>query len=270
MKDIDLFIRPFYLDTQALDDYIAGIENGLTESIIDKQSKTSHNGGSIDAKVISGEKARAETGENTRSFRDHDTAKLDRLIKYGRANCEAASWNEILEPDTSFQHIRTGEMIEWECDVYLSEISEILANNELPGSLRSLAKVAPLTKIFGSPQNDLPDSEQFNQMADFMDGVNLKPILIGEDDATAWRIVGTLQQDHIRTKDGFDDRARIVAKVRKKIPEGRWFSLHAASGIPMSREQRRAAGRKGPSTAEEQNQFLEGPLLVVDYLAVYI
>lgn len=264
-----MLIRPFYLDTSALNDYIASIEDGLTETATTRHSGISRKAGSMGFRIAQGEIDHEEGGESTRSIKDHDTAKLERLITYGRANADEVNWNEILEPSSSFPCLTIGEMIEWECDVYLPEVSEMFANQSLSSNLRSMANFASLAKIFGTTDVDFPDKDEVHQVADFLDDLNMSPVLIGEDADTDWRIVGSLSKEAIRT-DNFDDRARIIAKIRKNVPENRWYPLQAASGFPMSREQRRKLERSGPSSEKEESQFLRGPLLLVDYLAVYI
>lgn len=269
MRVIGLLIRPFYLDTDTLDDYIASIEDGLTETLATRNSGIARKGGSIGVRLAHGELHTEETGESTRSIRDHDTSKLERLITHGRENPDELNWNDVLEPSTSFPELRIGEMIEWECDVYLPELSELLTNRSLASNLRSMADLASLARIFGTPDVDFPDSAEVHQMADFLENLNMRPVLIGEDSGTDWRIVGTLHKNSIRT-DNFDDRARIIAKLRRVVPGNLWFPLQIAAGLPVSREQRRRLEREGPSSPQEENQFLRGPLLVVDYLAVYI
>lgn len=264
-----MLIRPFYLDTNALDDYIASIEDGLTETATTRRSDQSRKGGSAGMPILKGEIGKEVAGESTRSVRDHDTAKLERLITYGRANSTEADWNEVLEPASAFPNLRVGEMIEWECDVYLPEVSELFANQSFASSLRSMADMASLAKVFGTSDIDFPDSDEVHRVADFLENVNMRPVLIGEDSETDWRIVGPLLKNAIRT-EGFDDRARVIAKLRRIVPATMWYPLQAASGVPIGREQRRRLERKGPTTANEEKQFLQGPLLVVDYLAVYI
>ena len=83
MRVIGLLIRPFYLDTDTLDDYIASIEDGLTETLATRNSGIARKGGSIGVRLAHGELHTEETGESTRSIRDHDTSKLERLITYG-------------------------------------------------------------------------------------------------------------------------------------------------------------------------------------------
>lgn len=269
MRVISLLIHPFYLDSAALDDYIASIEDGLTESTTTRHAGLARKGGSVGIRIAQGEIGTEETGESTRALKDHDTAKLERLITYGRANSNVVNWTDVLEPDTIFPDLRIGEMIEWECDVYLPPMSELFANQSFASNLRSMADIASLAKIFGTPDADFPDSEEVNQVADFLENLNMRPVLVGEDSETGWRIVGSLHKGAIRT-DHFDDRARVIAKLRRIISADSWYPLQVASGVPMGREQRRKLERKGPSSSNEEDQFLKGPLLVVDYLAVYI
>ena len=264
-----MLIRPFYLDIDALDDYIALIENGLTETATTRRSGHSRKDGSVKVPIAQGKIGKEVADESTRSVRDHDTAKLERLITYGRANSTEADWNDVLEPASTFPNLRVGEMIEWECDVYLPEVSELFANQSFASSLRSMADMASLAKVFGTSDIDFPGSDEVHRVADFLENVNMRPVLIGEDSETDWRIVGPLLKDAIRT-EGFDDRARVIAKLRKIVPATMWYPLQVASGVPIGREQRRKLERKGPTTANEEKQFLQGPLLVVDYLAVYI
>mgnify|MGYP006885778588 FL=1 len=77
-------------------------------------------------------------------------------------------------------------MIEWECDVYLPEMSELFANQGFASNLRSMAEIASLAKIFGTSDVDFPDSDEVHKVADFLENLNMRPVLVGEDGETGW------------------------------------------------------------------------------------
>lgn len=266
-----MLIRPFYLKTDALNDYVATIENGLRETEVTKRSSTASKGASVDLRFADADFGGGNSTESTRAIRDHDTSKLERLILFGRSNAEEASWVEVLDPQTQLAEIRTGEMLEWECDVYTPEISSYLSNREgLSDKLNLMADLVPYASHFGKSTPDIPDPEQLRTFAKLLEGLDLRPVLIGEDDDTDWRVVGTLDPESIRIDEDFDDRARVIAKVKKSVEADSWFPLMAIPGMPNNREVRRELARRGPTSSEDEKQFLRGPLVLVDFLAIYI
>lgn len=98
----------------------------------------------------------------------------------------------------------------------------------------------------------------------------IKPslVIIGEDDDTEWRVAGSIDKRWALQGAEFDGFVRIIAKVIRRIDEGQQRSLLKLPGWNISREQRRKMERQ--FKADSPNSImLNGPALMVDYLAIY-
>jgi hypothetical protein len=67
----------------------------------------------------------------------------------------------------------------------------------------------------------------------------------------------------------FDGYAKVVGKVSTQWGKGQWKLLLALPGMDLlSRDKRREMERKGPNEGQEQN-WLEGPAILLDVLTIY-
>ncbi|OKX86681.1 DUF6414 family protein [Corynebacterium glutamicum] len=267
-----MLISPSYLNSSALAGYIATLEGGLRESgsFRSTGSKGISGGISFSAAKVAGEN-NSET-EDSLSVKDHDHSRLQRLIEAAHKNSEELGWIEIMQPDTDFSDLQTGLFIEWECDVYIPDMIAALSQNEGMGAtLRKFAGLRPAADALDLNISGLPSSSEMSAMADLLENFDFKPVVVGDDSDTEWKIAGTLQPEWIRPDSSFEDRVRVIGKVKKIVPEGRWYPLFSLPGMNvMKREERRRLERQGPKDDGEKENFLEGPLVVVDYLAIFI
>jgi hypothetical protein len=68
-----------------------------------------------------------------------------------------------------------------------------------------------------------------------------------------------------RTND-IEGQLTVVGQVAQVLGEDRWHSIVATNWL--NREQRRNLEREGPKPGKEKN-FLKGPALILDLLAIY-
>jgi hypothetical protein len=91
--------------------------------------------------------------------------------------------------------------------------------------------------------------------------------VVGDDEGTTWKVGGALSADHLLTPD-IDSRAVIVGKVIQRLDEGHWRQiLNLAKQSLVNRQTRREQERQPPPEGNEDN-FLSGPALVLDVLAI--
>lgn len=58
--------------------------------------------------------------------------------------------------------------------------------------------------------------------------------------------------------------------MKKIIEMDKWYPFFPLPGMSfVNRNERRRMEREGPSNDSDKNQFIHGPLLVLDYLAIY-
>lgn len=128
----------------------------------------------------------------------------------------------------------------------------------------------PSARALGLSMEGVPEEREMDAMRSFLDQLDVAPVVIGDDPDTEWKLVGSLTKQWISSTASFDGRARVVGKVKKRVGEGRWYPMFSLPGMNLlGRDERRRLEREGPRDATEEQQFVRGPLLVVDYLAIY-
>lgn len=267
-----MLINALYLDSGALASYIASAEGGLRRSGSSRSKGGQGFGGSAGFSGAKVEARKDSENEATLNVDDHDAARLQRLIAAGRADPEEHGWREVLEPETEFPAAGTGALIDWECEVYVPEgIAPVANQSGLRDALRTMEAMMPQARAMGLDTEGLPDSDEMSAVAGFLENVDVALVVVGEDTSGGdWKVVGSLNNQWMAKGAAFDGDARIVAKVKRRIPAGSFYPLLSLPGMNVnSREERRRQERQGPTSDDERSLFLEGPLLVVDYLAIY-
>lgn len=222
----------------------------------------------MDAKIVkvNGEKGREE--ERSQTLSDTDGARFDRLLKAAAMDAEELGWVEVFEPDSDFDGIGLGAMVSWECDLYVPHIIQMLAKSgEALGALDMMRSVLPAAHDLGLSTEGLPSADAMSAAASLISGVGANLVVVGEDDDTDWKIAA--QVDEQFQLGDLEGRARIVGKVSRIIREGQWKPFLTFPGMKLlSREDRRRMERQAPAEGKE-DEYLSGPALMVDLLAVY-
>ena len=101
----------------------------------------------------------------------------------------------------------------------------------------------------------------------FISGLNAGLLVVGEDEETDWRVAAQLTDEFLH--GDIEGRACIVGKVSKLIPPGRWKPYLTFPGMNLvPREDRRRMERQAPAPGSE-SEYLSGPALMLDILAIY-
>lgn len=264
-----MLIQPQYLDSTMLANFVANIEGGVRQSLSSKTSQTKGGGGGVDIGPVKVEGSLSGGQETELTYEDHDASRLRRLIVAGNSDSERLAWIEVGNPDDDFKDIGMGAVIHWECDAYIPDAINALSNPQAKSALQVVENLMPQASALGLDVDGLPAPEKLGAVAAALNSFDVAPVVIGESDDTSWRIIGSLKREFILDSAEFDGRARIIAKVKKTVREDSWYLLASLPGMKLfSRDERRKLERQGPREGQE-GQFEKGPLLVVEYLAVY-
>lgn len=264
-----MLIQPKYLDQQMLAAFLASAEGGVRQSLSSRTSRSRGGGGSIGVSLLKAEGRLAGEEETSLTYEEHEVAGLQRLINAGKAHPEQYDWIEVGDPDVDFQDIGIGAILHWECDVYIPDSINAVSSPEMKRAMELMESMIPHASTLGLNMDGLPEAGQLSAMTSAIRSLDVAPVVIGERTETDWKIVGSLKQDCIADSAQFDNWVRVVAKVRKVIPEDGWHLLASLPGMNLlSRTERRKRERQGPQPGQE-DQFLHGPGLVVDYLTIY-
>lgn len=249
-----------YLNSQSVDNYLSSLEDGLRDSAKERSTRlrSTEKGGDTQTSA-------ANSDETTYSKVDTATARFERLQAFALANAQTSGWIQVDSPSADLQNVRTGSLIDIECEIYVPSMIQALSPNggvnDMIGMLRKLSPFMDLGN------NNMPAKKELELMetASGMLGEDL--VLVGENDDTEWRVAGRLFEQY---REGeIEGIARVVGKVTTSWGSGRWKPLLSLPGMNiMGREQRRAMERQQP-TAENAETSLEGPAYMLDILAVY-
>jgi len=257
-----------YLDAVALEGYLSAIEGGVTTSTEFKTARESIGRAGLGAKILTvgGEKQGSSQEVVTRS--DTDDYRLDRLIKAGHEMPTELAWIDVINPNDEFLNVGIGALIHWECEVYIPPYSQMLSRaGELNSMLDLMERLEPVASLLNFDMAGLPSDTERSGLRDMIDNINAPLVLVGDSEGIPWKIVGTLFPENIRSEP--DGVAQVIGKVSKRLRHDQWQPLSTLPGMKLlSRDERRARERTKPNP-EEEDQYIQGPLLVLDLLAVY-
>ncbi|WP_457950657.1 DUF6414 family protein [Pseudarthrobacter sp. alpha12b] len=258
-----------YLNTQALSQYIAALEGGLTTEATTRLVKRGGGKGGVNVKLADASMERGHENEETRKYADTQEAQFDRLLKAADQDAEALAWVEVTQPDLDFKNIGVGAMVSWECEVYVPEFVRMMsASGEMVGAIDMMRTLLPAAKSLGlQTEEPLPSEDTLEATSNFLKGVNVKVLVVGDDETSEWKVAGQINDQYLHGE--LDGPARVVGKVTKVMSAGTWKPFMSFPGMGAgSREQRRKMERQAPEAGKE-DQYLHGPALMLDILAIY-
>ncbi len=260
--------RFLYLDDAALTEYVTALEGGLTTEATTRSTRSGSAAAGVDAKLVRASGERARENEETRTFSDTPESRFDRLLRAGAATPEDLGWVEVVQPDIDLADIGVGAMISWECEVFVPDIIQTLARSgEAMNALSTIQELLPLAADLGLKTDGLPSRAEMRAASRFISGIGASLLVVGEDDDTEWRVAGRLEDSCIR--GSMDGRARIVGKVSSVVQVGQWKPYVTFPGMNLlPRDERRKLERQPPASGKEA-EYLPGPAVMLDVLAVY-
>ncbi|MGK8559475.1 DUF6414 family protein [Nocardia gipuzkoensis] len=260
--------RFVYLDETALDQYIAAVEGGLTAEVQRRSTRRGAEGGIVEGGAKSPGQRTSED-EESRAVSDTPEARFDRLLKAAADDPEGLAWVDVTMPESDFPEARTGTMVVWECDIYVPDFVKMMAGSgEARRALEMMQSALPMAQALGLATDGIPSTDKLAAMSGLMDSINAGLIVVGEDDDTAWKVSGQLAEAHLKSLE-VEGRATIVGKATKKLGSEQWKSFLAFPGATLiPREERRRLEKQRP-TEETAGNYLEGPALFLDILAIY-
>jgi hypothetical protein len=261
--------RFLYLDTETLGEYLSGLEDGVRESIERRKLSGKNAEGGLDAKVFTAKAGGSRETEESATFSDTPNSKFERLLELCKAEPEVAAWVDVANPDVDFSDIGIGAVFDIECEVYIPEMIKMLAaSGGMADALTQVEDMLPFVSTFDpDAAQGLPGRHEREAMRGLLGAFGSKVVAVGEFDESDWQIAGQLDDRYLRSE--IEGRARVFGKVSNRWGPGKWKPLLALPGSNLlSREQRRALERRRPEPNEE-DQYLEGPALMLDILAIY-
>jgi hypothetical protein len=261
--------RFLYLDEQALADYLSAVEGGARDSAQRTRRTAGKGGGGVDLKAVSGTAERSREDQETFSMSDTPAARYERLDQLAKADPEASGWVEVLDIDTDLDVLGIGMIVEVECEIHVPDIVKAMSSSGGIGdALDQLDTLLPFVEALGLDiGTEIPSKTQREAMTGFVRAFNGDQVVVGEFDTSEWRVVGRLNSSYLH--GDIEGVARVVGKISIRWPQSEWKPLLALPGMSLlPREQRRRLQQTRPGPAE-RNQYVEGPAVMLDVLAIY-
>lgn len=269
---VPMLHRFLYLDEAALARYVSGLEGGALAEATHKEMKGRAGEGSVSIAPVSAKAGGSSTREESQTRTDTPAAMFRRLLAVAKSDPEQVGWLEVLNPQVDLADVGIGAMISWECDVYVPDaVRTLMSAGGAGGDLDKMLRLMPQARTLGLSMEGLPSEDEMRAMSEFIDNLDSKTVFIGEDEedegAVSWKVSGSLVGDV--NPDELDGRAIVVGKVAQVLQAGRVKPFVTLPGMNMmSREDRRKAERSRPEPGKE-GEFLQGPAIVLDVLALY-
>lgn len=267
-----MLIQPIYLDTDSLTRYIAALEGGLRVVATTTEADGRSRGGHLGPTYANVNASKSGSTSTSIQVNDHDMARFARLLDAARSDAETLGWIEVLQPDEDLSDIGMGAMVQWQCEVYMPDsIKRMQLKGGFGDALDAMESLLPAAKALGLETAGLPPHKDMSAMNQFLKTLRVPPVVIGEDleERTQWKLAGPLKPEFLSDAEALEGAAICVGKVTKVVPAGKWHPLLTLPGMNlMPREERRKQERTPPKEGQEGN-YLQGPAVLLDVLAVY-
>ncbi len=252
-----------YLDEAAVVNYLSVLEDGNRESVQREQGRSGNLGGSVGPGPARLEGGRSRQYTETEEAVDTIEAKYNRLVNLTTDKPDL--WNRVLQP-SMLDDANAGEIVEVDADVYIPDVVRVLQRGNELGNMFDLMDT--LGGLSGESIQNMPSKRERDVMRSVMKQMPAELVIVGEVDDD-WSIAGSLKERFVRDPD-LEGDVTVVGKVRRRWGPDEWKLVLALPGMTslMPREQRRKMERDGPGDGEE-GQFVKGPGLTLDILAIY-
>ncbi|WP_436700647.1 DUF6414 family protein [Nocardioides sp. BYT-33-1] len=258
-----------YLNLRALDNYLGALEDGIATRIERQSGKNAGMGASVGASGAKLSGSRGKESHETREVVDTPPAKFERFARLAQARPDETGWVDLEQLDL-LATVGQGALVSVECEIYVPDVVKMLAGggSELSGIIDLVQAISPLASSMKLDMQGIPSTEEMAAMKDVMDKVSSDLLIVGEDD-TDWKVAAQLKAESVTEIGALDGFVTVVGKVAQRWPENRWKPLLALPGSNLlPRKERKAMEATKPSGEDAEN-YLEGPAVMLDLVAIY-
>ncbi|MHA7290431.1 DUF6414 family protein [Arthrobacter sp. MDT3-24] len=252
-----------YLNSQSVDSYLSSLEDGLRESAEDITLKNQIQD------AVDGVHGGGGSGlQHVRSRIDTPESRFERLQRLATEKPQETGWTVVPDEGADLSLVRTGSILEIQCEVYVPEVVRAFSNTNGIGDMLNMLEVfGQNADVFGLDKSKMPPKNQVEAMKSVSGILGSDMIFSGEHDESGRKVAGKLIDKYI--KSDVDGLATVVGKVTSYWGENKWKPLLALPGMNLvSREKRRELEGKKPQPGQE-SQYLEGPAYMLDVIAIY-
>ena len=272
-------LRKFvYLDESTLAEYTATLEGGLIAETRTRAVQSGSKGGAVKLKVAEGNMESGKENEHSWTVSDAPEARFERLLVAANDDPDAIGWIEVMDCEADFANAQIGEFISWECDAYIPDLSRFISKGGNTAKKLAVAdgviEAAEAGLLKGGQASVMEQTirdlkAQLRITKEMLDQTDIKRSVIGEDEDTEWKVFGTLHDECLRVDDIDDERLVIVGKIKRKLALGRWQRIAEMLNFEIvNRAERRRREKQAPPQGKE-DEYVAGPAVELDILAIY-
>lgn len=242
-----MLVQFVYLNKSTLKDYAAQVDGGVITVTETTTAREGSAGATVGVKWVGLNFGGKLQGEKKLTLSDAPAARFQRILAHATEDSDALAWIDVLEPETAFESAQVGEIISWECDVDISNVSRMVASDGAGARLLKMyADIAgavadggiDLSALGGSnpqPEQAAAQIQATRVTAEIVriaiNALNASRAVVGKDDDTVWSIFGSIDGDYLRTDDIDNERLIVVGKIKRLIRTGETRQLIDVSAI---------------------------------------
>jgi hypothetical protein len=142
-----------------------------------------------------------------------------------------------------------------------------IAGGKITQTLETIDTLASVSTFLGIDTAKLPGKSEVGAIRKMYTGVEIPKLAVCYFDDSEWKLIATIKPEFERADvEGF---GRVVGKVVSALPTGSTKPLLTMKGMSFLNRQQRRELERTTITDKNRDQFIEGPALVIDLLAIY-
>ncbi|BBX95121.1 DUF6414 family protein [Mycobacterium lacus] len=118
-----------YLDKPKLAGCAAQVDGGLIAETKTRKAKTGSAGANLGAKVLGLKADGSRLDEQAQTLSDAPEAQFQRLLAAANTDPETLAWIEVMDQTADLESAQVGEIVSWECDVDIPNVSRLIAKD---------------------------------------------------------------------------------------------------------------------------------------------
>ncbi len=118
-----------YLDKPKLAGYAAQVDGGLIAETRTRMTKTGSAGASLGVKILGLKADGSKINEQAQTLSDAPEAQFQRLLAAANTDPDALGWIEVMDPNADLGSVQGREIVSWECDVDIPNVSRLVAKD---------------------------------------------------------------------------------------------------------------------------------------------
>lgn len=182
--------RFLYLNTNAVNGYLAVVEGGLADTATHHRSSKGSKAGKLNAGTsalgVGGSLGGESSNEDERTVRETSEQRFDRLLQALEVAPDHFGYEEVLDLGDAFERSVVGSMVSVTCDIEIPPAVRLLAQPEQMGEMLDfMDTMRPVAELFGANMDGLPSQDTTSAIRGVTSTFKSDLMFVGETDEGA-------------------------------------------------------------------------------------